>query len=124
MSAGIILLGHGSRRAEANDEIREIARMVAGSQPEYFYETAFLSMARPDLAEAVAKFVHKGITRIIVAPIFLVTGDHIARDIPEKIDKLKVIYPDVEFVITGHIGPHPGIAAIVKERIQEAPGQN
>lgn len=124
MSEGIILLGHGSRREEANDEIREIARMVASSQPGNFYETAFLSMVQPDLPEAVKRLIQKGVTGIIVAPVFLVTGNHIARDIPEEIDKLKVSYPDIEFVITRHIGTHPGIAEIVKERIKEAQGQN
>ena len=122
MSEGIILMGHGSWREEANEEIREIARMVASSQQANFYEIAFLSIARPNLSEAVEKIIQQGVNRIIVTPVFLVTGNHIARDIPEEIEKLKGIYPDVEFVLTGHIGTHPGVAEIVKERIQEVLG--
>ncbi len=123
MSEGIILLGHGSRREEANEEIREIARMVASSQQGAFYETAYLSIAQPDLSEAVEKLVQQGVNRIIVTPVFLVTGNHIARDIPEEIEKLKPSYPGIEFIMTGHIGTHPGVAEIVKQRIQEALGR-
>ena len=124
MSEGIILMGHGSRREEANEEIREIARMVASSQQADFYELAFLSIAQPDLSEAVEKLSHKGVNKIIVTPVFLVTGNHISKDIPKEIDKLKSRYPGIEFVLTGHIGTHPGVAAIVKERIQEALAQS
>lgn len=122
MSDGIILLGHGSRREEANEEIREIARMAAGNQQGDFYETAFLSIARPDLSEAVKKIIQLGVNRIIIMPVFLVTGNHIVQDIPEEIERLKISYPDIEFIMAGHIGTHPGIADIIKERIMEALG--
>lgn len=124
MSDGIILLGHGSRREEANEEIRTIAAMVASQKQADFYETAFLSLTQPDLPEAAARLVQKGVKRILITPVFLVTGNHIARDIPEEITKLKAVYSEIEFVMSGHIGTHPGVAEIVKERIQEALSQS
>lgn len=124
MSDGIILLGHGSRREEANEEIRTIAAMVASKKQADFYETAFLSLTQPDLTEAAARLVQKGVKRILITPVFLVTGNHIARDIPEEIVKLKAGYPKIEFVMSGHVGTHPGVAEIVKERIQEALGKS
>lgn len=118
MSEGILLLGHGSRREEANEEIREIARMVAGNQTGAYYETAFLSAARPTIPEAVDKLAKLGVDSIIVAPVLLLTGNHIAQDIPEEIEKQRAKYPDIQFFITGHLGTHPAVAEIVKERIQ------
>lgn len=120
MADGIILIGHGSRQEEANEEIREIARMVAERrQGDYCYETAFLTLTRPDLAEASEKLIEQGVDRIIVAPVFLVTGSHMAQDIPAIIEDLKSRYPQVRFYIAGHIGTHPGIAGILLERLQE-----
>src|SRR5665647_3778510 len=110
MSDGIILLGHGSRREEANEEIRTIAAMVASGKQAAFYETAFLSLTQPNLPEAAARLVQKGVKRIMITPVFLVTGNHIARDIPEEIAKLKAGYPKIEFVMSGHIGTHPDVA--------------
>ena len=124
MFDGIVLLGHGSRREEANEEIRTIAAMVARGEQADFYETAFLSLTQPDLSEAAFRLVQKGVKRIIITPVFLVTGNHIARDIPEEIAKLKAVYPEIEFVMSGHIGTHPGVAEIVKERIKAALGQS
>jgi len=120
MSEGIILLGHGSRREEANEEIRQIAGLVAASNPEVLHETAFLSLCSPDLPAAVTRLVQQGVDKIIVTPVFLVTGNHIARDIPEEIDQLKATHPGIEFVVARHIGPDPSIAEIVKARIREA----
>ncbi len=120
MSEGVILLGHGSRREEANEEIRQIGRMVAAGSPGDLFETAFLSLCTPDLSEVVARFSQAGIDKIIVTPVFLVTGNHIARDIPEEIDKQRASYPNVEFVMARHIGPDPEVVEIVKNRIREA----
>lgn len=120
MSKGVILLGHGSRREEANEEIRQIGRMVAGKNTGVFYEIAFLSIASPDLAEAVARLNQQGVDKIIVTPVFLLTGNHIAIDIPQVISELKGSYPNIEFVMAGHIGPDPGIAEIVKQRIRDS----
>lgn len=120
MAEGVVLLGHGSRRAEANEEIRQISRMVADLNPGVLYETAFLSFCSPDLAEAVAKLKQAGADKIIITPVFLANGNHIALDIPEEIAGLKSDYPDIEFVLAEHIGPDPGVAEIVKERIVQA----
>ncbi len=120
MKEGIILLGHGSRREEANEEIREIARMILDGDERDLYEIAFLSFGFPDLTEAVERLVEKGVDKIIVMPIFLVTGNHITRDIPGKLLLQKTTYPNIQFVMAKHIGPHPAIAEIVKKRITEA----
>lgn len=120
MKEGIILLGHGSRREEANEEIRTIARMIMDEDQQSLYETAFLSFGSPDLTEAVEDMVGKGVEKIMVMPIFLLTGNHIARDIPGKLLLQKATHPNIQFVMAKHIGPDPAIAEIIKKRIQEA----
>ena len=97
-----------------------MARMVMEEDDEYFYETAFLSFASPDLAEAVARLAKKRVEKIIVMPIFLVRGNHIKCDIPQQMALIKNAHPDIEFVSTRHLGADPAIAAIVRERIAEA----
>lgn len=119
MKEGIILLGHGSRREEANEEIRQIARMVAEGDLEHFYETAFLSFGSPDLSEAVERLVQKGLQRIIIMPIFLVKGNHIQRDIPHQVSFQETAYPDIEFISTRYLGADPLIVDMVRERIAE-----
>ena len=117
---GVILLGHGSRREEANEEIREMAKLVQEADPNGLYEVAFLSFGSPHLADAAVTLIEKGCEKIIVMPMFLVTGNHINRDITSRLLLQKTTYPEVKFVLAKHFGAHPGIISIVQERIQEA----
>lgn len=120
MKEGVILLGHGSRREEANEEIRLMARMIQEADKEGLYEVAFLSFGSPHLADAAEALIEKGCEKIIVMPMFLVTGNHINRDIPSRLLLQKTTYPNIHFVLAKHFGPHPSIISIVQERIKEA----
>lgn len=120
MKEGVILLGHGSRREEANDEIREMARMVQEADPEGLYEVAFLSFGEPNIADATEALIEKGCEKIILMPMFLVTGNHIKRDIPSRMMLQKTTHPDVTFVLAKHFGTHSGIIKIIQERIKVA----
>jgi len=120
MKTGIILLGHGSRREEANDEIRQLAGMIQEGDKNGCYKVAFLSFASPGLTDAAEELIEEGVNNIIVVPIFLVTGNHIKRDIPSKLLLLKTSYPKVNFIMAKHFGTHPALIEIVQERIQTA----
>ena len=120
MKKGVILLGHGSRRAEANEEIRQIGHMIRAEDPEGIYEVAFLSFAEPGLTDAAEDLIAQGVDQLIVMPIFLVTGNHIKRDIPSKLLLLKTTHPAVTFTMAQHFGAHPGMVRIVQERIASA----
>ncbi|OEF97992.1 sirohydrochlorin chelatase [Desulfuribacillus alkaliarsenatis] len=120
MKEGIILLGHGSRREEANQEIHQMAKNIQERNPEGLYEVGFLSFGEPNIGDAAKRLIKKGVEKIIVMPMFLVTGNHIKRDIPSRLMMLKTTHPDVVFVLAKHFGPHPGILDIVEDRIKEA----
>jgi sirohydrochlorin ferrochelatase len=122
MKTGVILLGHGSRREEANDEIRQIGQMVMEGDQDGCYEVAFLSFASPSLTDAAEDLIARGLDSIVVVPIFLVTGNHIKRDIPSKLLLLKTSHPEVKFILAKHFGVHPEIVKIVQERIMTACG--
>lgn len=122
MKTGIVILGHGSRRAvdEANQVFLEIAEMVRARTGADLLETAFLNprAQRQDLAGAVARLVARGAKRIIVAPVFLANGLHMQKDIPEEIARLREKY-QVEIRATAHLGADPRIVEVVVDRIGE-----
>ena len=53
----ILLVDHGSVKAEANELLEEIARLVAGIAPGYHVEAAHMELAPPDIAAGVAALV-------------------------------------------------------------------
>ncbi len=120
MGKGVIILGHGSRREEANQEIKQMTDMLQTDDQGIIYQVAFLAFGQPDLPEAAGILKHRGVEAITVVPVFLVTGNHIMQDIPEEIAALKLHYPDIEFTMARHFGPDPGIVNIIKDRIKEA----
>lgn len=118
MKEGVLLLSHGSRRSEANDEILAIGSRVQERDPQGVYRVAFMSFGNPDIGESIDNLVSSGTDRIIVMPLFLVTGNHISLDIPEELEKHQQRLPGVEFVMAQHLAGHPGLIDIVMERIQ------
>ena len=120
MKEGIVLLGHGSRREEANQEIHQMAKLIQERNPGGLYAVGFLSFGEPNIGDAAKALIKQGVEKIILMPMFLVTGNHIKRDIPSRLMMLKTTYPDTVFVLAKHFGPHPGILDIVEERIREA----
>lgn len=110
---GVVVLGHGSRVAAANAPLFEVARMASARLNGTQVEAAFLQMATPTLAEAVAKLCAGGARSIRVVPFFLYPGAHVTEDIPAEVERLRGVYPSVDFVLTGHLGVHPLMADIV-----------
>ena len=76
---GIMVFGHGSSVASANDAVRAVAANAArdGSWP--LYETAFLE-CDPKLDAAVEALARSGAEEVLVLPYFLTLGIHLQRD--------------------------------------------
>ena len=120
MKSGVVLVAHGSRREEANMEIRTLTREVQEADPPGLYEVAFMQFSSPDLKEAVARLAAQGVQQVVIMPLFLITGNHVTQDIPAALAELRPQYPQVEFVKARHFAAHPALVQIVQDRIKEA----
>jgi sirohydrochlorin ferrochelatase len=120
MKSGVVLIAHGSRREEANAEIRTLARQVQEADRFGLYEVAFMQFGSPDLKEAVARLAAQEVERIVVMPLFLITGNHVTQDIPAELEDLKPQYPGLELVMARHFAAHPALVQIIQDRIGEA----
>ena len=121
MSTEIILLGHGSRRGEANEGLLEVAQKVEvllGQE----VTPAFMAHWKPSLPEAVEAKVKAGAKRIIIMPLFLFRGMHVTVDIHEEVRAIKEKHPEVEISFTQELGADDTIATLASLRIKEALG--
>src|SRR5258708_1707104 len=84
MTTGIIIVDHGSRLAESNQMLEELAaRFAQRFAPQYsIVEPAHMDLAEPSIATAYARCAERGAARIVVAPFFLGPGKHWTQDIP------------------------------------------
>lgn len=116
----LIVFAHGSRVAEANQSVAELAETAAEAGGFERRSAAFLELAEPGLSEAVARLAAEGAERVFVMPYFLVMGVHLKKDLPKLLDEAAARTPGVELVATEPLGGHPNLAKIVVERTVEA----
>jgi uroporphyrin-III C-methyltransferase len=116
---GVLVVGHGSRRCEANDDVREAARRIAERGRYPLVEAAFLEIEDPDISEAFARLVERGANEIIVHPYFLSPGRHTRGDIPVEVHEAAVRHPGINYRITEPLSAHPLVIAASVERLRE-----
>jgi precorrin-8X/cobalt-precorrin-8 methylmutase len=81
---------------------------------------AALQFNHPTLEEAVESLALRGVEQIVIMPYFLFSGRHITNDIPQLVEKLKGIYPEVQFIMAKPLGLEEYFIGHVAERIEEA----
>jgi sirohydrochlorin ferrochelatase len=121
-NVGLILFGHGSRVAEANQSVMAVTEALRERGGYRLTATAFLELAEPDLPAAVAALVAQGARRIVVIPYFLTLGIHLRRDLPRIVEELESIHPGVEILVTDPLDGHPALLDIVMARAGAAVG--
>jgi len=78
-TTGVVIVDHGSRRAEANAMIECFAQVFREASGFAIVEHAHMELAEPDIGQAVDRCVARGAKRVVVALFFLSPGRH-SRD--------------------------------------------
>ncbi len=119
MKTAILLMAHGSRIAEANDAVREIAALVKKMTDFDIVEVSFREQHQPDIQQGIDACVAQGAERVVLMPYFLYTGAHVREDLPAEMAEARRRYPHVEFAMGKHLGVHRKLAEVVVERLAE-----
>jgi uroporphyrin-III C-methyltransferase len=117
---GILVVGHGSRRREANDDVRGAAQAIAQRGDFALVEPAFLEIEHPNISEGFARLVERGAKEILVHPYFLSPGRHTRGDIPVEVQSAAAEHPGIRFRITEPLSAHPLVISASIERIRES----
>ncbi|MFO0791140.1 MAG: CbiX/SirB N-terminal domain-containing protein [Pirellulales bacterium] len=117
---GVILVDHGSRRAESNNLLLDVAADFAANCPQYrIVEPAHMELAEPSVATAFRRCVERGATTVIVFPYFLLPGRHWELDIPRLAAAAARNHPGVPYLVTAPFGLHPLISRVIEQRIEQ-----
>jgi len=120
MKTAVLLMGHGSRVAEANDALHAIAALVRESSGFEIVEVSFREMHAPNIQAGIDRCVAQGAGRILLYPYFLFAGAHVLEDLPAEMAAAKARYPGLEMTLGKPLGVHPKLAEIVCERVDES----
>ena len=117
---GLIIVDHGSRRAESNDLLLEVVDAFRQQTGVALARPAHMELATPTIADAFSELVAAGANRVVVAPFFLAPGKHWHEDIPALAEEASRSNGDVPFKVAAPLGLHPALAEVLAARITES----
>ena len=115
----VLLVGRGSTDPDANAEVCKTARLLWEGRGYAFTETAFVSLAAPDVAAGLERCRLLGAATVIVARYFLFPGilpDRIA----DQARRYGVAHPGMHVRCTDVLGDTGELVGLVAERYHEA----
>lgn len=122
MKRAILLVGHGSRDEQGNEELIQFAERVRAAVHKQYplVETCFLEFATPTIQQGIQSCIEKGASHVTLVPVILLGAGHSKLHIPHEIDIAKQKHPQVQFAYGKPIGVHEKVLDILESRLQEA----
>jgi sirohydrochlorin ferrochelatase len=124
MKRAILLVDHGSRRAEAGQFLIQLAELVQRAAGDDFIVChAHMELEEPSIDAGFDRCVALGAKEVVVHPCFLMSGRHASEDVPELVRRAANRHPTIQWRITEPLGVHPLLAELVLVRCGVDGGQ-
>ncbi|MGW7005336.1 sirohydrochlorin chelatase [Streptomyces sp. NPDC054933] len=115
----VLLVGRGSTDPGGNAEVHRAARLLWEGRGYAGVETAFVSLAAPDVPSGLDRCVRLGAKRVVVLPYFLFTGALPDRG-RQQAEGWAEAHPRIDVRYADVVGRTPELADLVMERYREA----
>ncbi len=111
----LLLVGHGSRRAASNDEVRQVSERLGERAGDTYglVSCAFLELAEPSIPDGIEQCIQAGADEVVVLPYFLSAGRHVAEDIPNEVQGKIDQHPGITIRIAPYLGAADGIVDLL-----------
>jgi sirohydrochlorin ferrochelatase len=121
----LLLVAHGSRRQQSNNEVTGLADKLRDSCHDDYQivHSGFLELASPSIPEGIENCINDGAVRITILPYFLNSGRHVVEDVPEIVASAKTRHPDVDIMIAPHLGASPLMVELLVESAKSVSSQ-
>lgn len=114
----ILLIGHGSRESEGNDEIHRFVAQWRTRQPGWNIQVCFIEFAPPSLHDGLLQAA-VGSARVLVLPLILNAAGHVKMEIPEAIEHARAHCPGTEFLYGPHLTACDPILAVLRRNLRQ-----
>jgi sirohydrochlorin ferrochelatase len=121
MMRALLLVSHGSRRTQSNEEVNQVCEQLKEELGESFdiIDSVFLEIASPSIPEGIKRCVVAGSSSVTILPYFLAAGRHVTEDIPAIVADASEKYPGVSISLTRHIGASEGMLKLISSIIRQ-----
>ena len=120
MPVAALLIAHGSRRAEANADLVQLAEIVLSKEIFPIVEIAYLDVVQPDVPTGIRRCITQRATEVRMLPYFLSAGAHVVDDLEHYRSQFAAEFPDVKFTICPPLGLDPLMVDLVLKRLDQA----
>lgn len=115
-SGTILLVGHGSRNREGNDEIRAFATQWRAQHPLWRIDVCFIEHADVLLAEGLNRAA-EGARRVLIIPLILNAAGHVKMELPAAVEVARRLHPGVQFELTRHLGMGRDMLSVLQDQL-------
>jgi sirohydrochlorin cobaltochelatase len=115
----LILFSHGSLLCGAGEAVDTHAERLRERGGFDYVAVGYLNYSEPLFAEAVEGAITAGATQITVLPYFLISGYFVTKSLPEVLDPVMAMYPEVAFVVAEALGFDERLADALLEAATE-----
>ncbi|MEO5352028.1 MAG: sirohydrochlorin chelatase [Magnetococcus sp. XQGC-1] len=119
MRETVLLIGHGSRDADGNQEVADFAHYWQSKNPQLRLELCYIELAEPLLADGLRRAAQEA-DRVIALPLILNAAGHVKMEIPEAVRQARQEMPAVEFRYGRHLGCEEPILKLLRRRLHSA----
>ena len=117
---GVLVIGHGSRRPEANAVLVAVADAVRARATVHAVRPAFLEIAEPSIGAGFDALVADGAAHVVAHPYFLYPGNHSTNDIPAELRAAEARHPGIGWTITEPLDLDERLVDVVLDRVRNA----
>ncbi len=115
----LLVVAHGSRRTESNDEVRALTVQLNAQAREFDgVSCAFLELAEPSIPDGLRDAIAAGAREVVVLPYFLSAGRHVVKDIPNEVEVVRAEHPDITITLAPYLGAAPELAGLLLKQAQ------
>lgn len=112
----ILLVGHGSRNCEGNEEIRAFATQWRARHPFWRIDVCFIEHADVLLADGLNRAA-EGARRVLIIPFILNAAGHVKMELPAAVEAARRLHPGVRFELTRHLGMGREMLSVLQDQL-------
>lgn len=113
----ILLVDHGSVKAEANHMLSCMANLLQQMVGDaVLVRYGHMELAEPSIAQGFGDCARSGATDVVVFPYMLSPGKHVTRDVPRLVGEAASAFPHITYRVTDAFGVHEKLAELIALR--------
>ncbi|MGB8475728.1 MAG: CbiX/SirB N-terminal domain-containing protein [Candidatus Acidiferrum sp.] len=114
-----VLLAHGSKDTRWQLPFKELTTALKERLGADTVRLAYMEFTPPALSDVAEEAIKDGKRELLVLPLFLAAGAHLAEDIPAQVADARTRFPQLQIELLPPIGEHPRVKALFQEIVCE-----